>query len=238
MIGRARLRRATGGPNHAQSASIALPRGERSAWNVIEQVLGRTGMRCLITAGPHHLDWRSFRGNFLNMGYIMVDVEADGPIPGDFSMISFGAVVVRTPLLLTFHGQLRPISDRWVPEALAVSGFSREQTLGFPEPRSVMLLFQSWLQEHGSGRPLFISDNNGFDWQFINWYFHHFVGSNPFGFSSTNLGSLYKGVVRDTTKNFKHLRRTRHTHHPVDDAMGNAEALLAIQAEYELKMSL
>jgi len=172
------------------------------------------------------------------MSYIMVDVEADGPIPGDFSMVSFGAVVVRAPLSLTFYGQLRPISDRWVPEALAVSGFSREQTLAFPEPQSVMLLFQSWLQEHGGGRPIFISDNNGFDWQFINWYFHHFVGSNPFGFSSTNLGSLYKGVVRDTTKNFKHLRRTRHSHHPVDDAMGNAEALLAIQAEYGLKISL
>lgn len=117
-----------------------------------------------------------------------MDVEADGPIPGDFSMISFGAVVVRAPLSLTFYGKLRPISDRWVPKALAVSGFSREQTLAFAEPHPVMLLFQSWLQGHGGGRPIFISDNNGFDWQFINWYFHHLVGSNPFGFSSTNLG--------------------------------------------------
>ena len=62
-----------------------------------------------------------------------------------------------------------------------------------------------------------------------NWYFHHFTGANPFGFSSTNLGSLYKGLVRDTTKNFKHLRKTRHTHHPLDDARGNAEALLAMK---------
>ena len=28
------------------------------------------------------------------MTYIMVDVEADGPIPGDYSMVCFGAVVV------------------------------------------------------------------------------------------------------------------------------------------------
>jgi len=34
-------------------------------------------------------------------------------------------------------------------------------------------------------------------------------------------------LVQDTTKNFKHLRKTEHTHHPVDDARGNAEALLA-----------
>ena len=33
-------------------------------------------------------------------------------------------------------------------------------------------------------------------WQFINWYFHEFVGSNPFGHSSTNLGSLYKASSR------------------------------------------
>ena len=29
------------------------------------------------------------------MAYIMVDVESDGPIPGDYSMICFGAVLVR-----------------------------------------------------------------------------------------------------------------------------------------------
>ena len=61
-----------------------------------------------------------------------------------------------------------------------------------------MEAFARWLAAHSTGRPMFISDNNGFDWQFINWYFHHFLGKNPFGHSSTNLGSLYKGVVKDT----------------------------------------
>jgi len=37
--------------------------------------------------------------------------------------------------------------------------------------------------------------------------------------------------------NFKHLRKTRHSHNPVDDARGNAEALLGIKEEYGLKMS-
>jgi hypothetical protein len=87
------------------------------------------------------------------------------------------------------------------------------------------------------GHAIFISDNNGFDWQFINWYFHHFTGSNPFGFSSTNLGSLYKGVVKDMRASFKHLRKTRHTHHPVDDARGNAEAMLQINETYKLNIS-
>lgn len=170
----------------------------------------------------------------------MVDVEADGPIPGDYSMISFGAVKVEHGLQTTFYGKLKPISDKWIPEALAVSGFSREDTLKFDDPAQIMLDFRDWLKYTASanGKAMFIADNNGFDWQFINWYFYHFIGENPFGFSSTNLGSLYKGIVKDFRRNFKHLRKTKHTHNPVDDAVGNAEALLAIIDKYGLKMRL
>jgi exonuclease len=168
----------------------------------------------------------------------MVDIEADGPIPGDYSMVCFGAIVVEPSLEKTFYGQLKPISEKWIPDALKVSGFSREETLAFDDPKSVMEAFAKWLPTVSEGRPIFIADNNGFDWQFINWYFHHFLEKNPFGFSSVNLGSLYKGVVRDTFKNFKHLRKTKHTHHPVDDARGNAEALLQIKEKFDLKISL
>src|SRR5512134_2794959 len=54
------------------------------------------------------------------MSYVMVDIEADGPIPGDYSMICFGAVIVEPSLSKTFYGQLRPISEQWQPEALAI----------------------------------------------------------------------------------------------------------------------
>lgn len=166
----------------------------------------------------------------------MVDVESDGPIPGDYSMISFGAVLVDDTLDKTFYGKLKPISDKFIPEALAVSGHSREDTLGFDKPELVMYNFNSWIESVCKDRPIFISDNNGFDWMFICWYFHHFTGSNPFGHSSQNLGSLYKGIEKDTFKTFKHLRRTKHTHHPVDDAKGNAEALLVMKKELGLKI--
>lgn len=159
------------------------------------------------------------------MTYIMVDIEADGPIPGDYSMISIGAVVVEEGLQRRFKAELRPISPKFVPEALAVSGHTRDQTKAFPPASVGMKQFADWLTEVG-GRPKFISDNNGFDWMFVCWYFHHFMGSCPFGYSSTNLGSLYKGMVGDMKKNFKHLRQTKHTHDPVEDAVGNAEALL------------
>jgi len=171
------------------------------------------------------------------MSFFMVDIEADGPIPGDYSMVCFGAVLVEPSLSSTFYGRLRPISKNWIPEALEVSGFSREKTLRFDDPNTVMQRFAAWIGSETDGRPMFISDNNGFDWQFINWYFHHFAGENPFGHSSSNLGSLYKGVVKDMFKSFKHLRKTKHTHDPVDDARGNAEALLRIKQELGLKIS-
>ncbi len=47
-----------------------------------------------------------------------------------------------------------------------------------------------------------------------------------------------KGIVRDTFQNFKHLRKTAHTHNPVDDAKGNAEALLAMKDQLQLKIRL
>jgi hypothetical protein len=166
----------------------------------------------------------------------MVDIESDGAAPGLFSMVSLGAVVVEPGLSRTFYAQFRPISDQWVPEALAVSGHSREECMAFPSPEHGMQKFAAWLSEHGGNRPMFVSDNNGFDWQFVNYYFWRFTNGNPFGHSSTNLGSLYKGLVGDMSKNFKHLRKTRHSHHPVEDARGNAEAMLHLKAEMGLKI--
>ena len=169
------------------------------------------------------------------MTYVMVDVETDGPIPADYSMICLGAVVVDESLDKRFYGQLKPISEQWIPESLKISGFSRNQTQQFDDPKEVMEKFSAWIEVSCAGTPLFISDNNGFDWQFVNYYFHHFLGNNPFGFSSTNLGSLYKGLVKDTSKNFKHLRNSAHTHDPLDDAVGNAEALLHMIRKMDLR---
>lgn len=168
----------------------------------------------------------------------MVDVETDGAIPGDYSMISFGAVVVDEKLDRTFYGKLKPISDKYNPQALAVSGFSRAETEAFDDPKMVMTNFKNWILENSKGRPIFISDNNGFDWMFICWYFHHFIQENPFGFSSRRLADLYCGLEKDTFAKWKHLRKTAHTHNPVDDAMGNAEVLLMMKKEMGLKIVL
>jgi hypothetical protein len=166
------------------------------------------------------------------MPLIVVDVESDGPIPGIYSMVCFGAVIVDDYLDKTFYGQTKPISNTYQSEALKISGFSREQHLTFDDARTVMILFNSWINKYCNNykdRPIFISDNPCYDWQFINYYFHYFAGKNPFGFSGRRIGDLFCGMKHDMRASWKHLRKTKHDHNPVNDAIGNAEAILAMK---------
>ena len=166
------------------------------------------------------------------MSYIVVDVEADGAIPYNFSMVCFGAVIVEPTLSKTFYGKTKPVSDQWIPEALAVSGISRDEHETFDEPLKVMEDFEKWIIVNSNGKPTFISDNPAFDWQWINWYFHRYLGRNIFGYSARRIGDLYCGMKMDTGLNreWKKLyRKTAHDHNPVNDAKGNAEALLAMK---------
>lgn len=166
------------------------------------------------------------------MSYIVVDVESDGPIPHKYSMVCFGAVVVEPTLSKTFYARTKAISSKWNPEALAISGFTREQHEAFDEPAEVMQRFADWLAEKSTNTPVFISDNLAYDWQWINYYFHYFLGYNPFGFSGRRIGDLYCGMKMDVRLNRewkKLMRKTKHDHNPVNDAIGNAEALLAMK---------
>ncbi len=166
------------------------------------------------------------------MSYIVVDIEADGPIPGEYSMIAVGAVLVTPKLDQTFQAYMRPITDKWEPSALEVTKLTREECLAYDEPNGIMYEFLSWVERVKGHNATFISDNPAFDWQFVNYYFHKYVGRNPFGFSARRIGDLYCGMKMHAGKNHewkKNLRKTEHTHDPLDDAMGNAEALLAMQ---------
>ena len=86
--------------------------------------------------------------------------------------------------------------------------------------------FEEWLKRVCKGRPVFVSDNPAYDWQFVNYYFHYFLGHNPFGHSARRISDFYAGLVGDfsKTQKWKRLRVTSHDHNPVNDAMGNVEA--------------
>jgi hypothetical protein len=90
--------------------------------------------------------------------YFSCDIEADGPIPGPYSMVSFGLSVAGTydgqtfephhPFARTFYAELKPISDEYVPEALAVSGLDRERLMREgQDPAVAMSAAAEWVRE-------------------------------------------------------------------------------------------
>ena len=161
--------------------------------------------------------------------HIVLDVESDGPCPGIYNMISFGLVCVGD-LTSGFLGEVAPVINApGIAEAREVSGISFAAQKRYRAPETVMKDANSWLEEIvGVGkRPVFWSDNPAYDWQFWNWYCHKFLGANPAGFSARRIGDLDAGRRGEplNTSAFKKRRETAHTHNPVDDARGNAEAL-------------
>lgn len=170
------------------------------------------------------------------MVMISVDVEADGPCPGMYSMISLGACTV-SPRLVTFKVDLKPETDKWKPEHLSSIGLTREETMSYPPVKEGLILFQDWLVRNSEPgeKLILVSDNLAFDWQFVNYYSHKYLGSNPFGYSGRGIGDIYTGCVKALRAPWKQFRKTEHTHKADDDAKGNAEALLYILGRFNIK---
>jgi len=163
--------------------------------------------------------------------YISVDIQAAGPIPVEYSMLSIGACVVGSPEV-SFYIELKPINDRFIPEALAVSGFSLEQLkISGIEPSEGMKSFCKWIEDTATEiMPIFVGFNAPFDWQFINWYFHTFLGRNPFGINAIDIKAYYMGFSGSTWVNTPSSRlpswlqpAPHKKHYALDDAIAQAE---------------
>lgn len=159
--------------------------------------------------------------------YIMVDVETNGPIPGDYSMTSLGAVIVDEKLDKTFKINIKPISEKFDP-----SRVRPEHQINSVEAKEAMQKFKEWILNNSLGEPIFISDNNGFDWMFVCWYFWHFLNENPFGYSSQNLNSLNKGLNKDLSAKLDLLRERKLTHDALEDAKDNAKIFLKLKDNF------
>lgn len=170
--------------------------------------------------------------------YVSVDIEADGPIPADFSMVQLGASVVGQPEL-TFNRYLRPMTDQWDREALRRINLDRELLLSRGEdPLKVMLDFEQWVQKLSvKGRTVFAAFNAPFDWMFVHWYLIHFLHRNRFGISGKDIKAFYMGALGlelwSETRKDKILTvfkpKLPHTHDALDDALEQGELLLNIQ---------
>lgn len=175
------------------------------------------------------------------MSLYVVDVEADGPVPGLYSMVSFAAMKVQDDVknAPSFRANTAPITDKWIPEALAVSKVTREQHLRFPENKIAMIDFVEFIKKTNIGKPIFMSDNPCFDWQWINYYFTLNEIQNPFGFSGRRIGDFYAGLERNwfVGGKWRKFRKTAHTHDPLDDVRGNVEAFVAFCQKHKIRYS-
>lgn len=192
-----------------------------------------------------------------------VDVEATGPIPSPYSMLSIGACVVGNPDTC-FYAELTPMSaEVFVPEAvrIGVQGlkllegapaemdyrkreFSPEATLRYLKSeatprRTAMRRFARWVKEAaGDKRPIFAADNPVFDGMFTFWYLHQFAGVNPFFHSGIAMNSVCKGIARDMRSSLKRLKlkAPRGTNHnALDDARHNAMLFEQALAKYDMR---
>ncbi|MET9341779.1 exonuclease [Nonomuraea sp. NPDC003804] len=180
--------------------------------------------------------------------YFSVDVEADGPIPGPYSMLSFGLAVAGTfdgtsfqamdPAKDTFYAELQPISETYDPEALGVSGLDRAKLVADGQaPRDAMNAAAAWIAgraDEAQASPVFAAYPLGYDWMWMYWYFMTFADEgSPFGHSRClDMKTLYAAkastpIVRSTKRTMpSHLLSARpHTHNALDDAIEQAELL-------------
>jgi hypothetical protein len=180
--------------------------------------------------------------------YISADIESDGPIPGTYSMLSFGLAAVAT-----FDGErvqrldarsnaryweLKPITERFDVEALAVNGLDRERLLRLGEqPETAMPAAAEWVDAVAAGRrPVLVAYPVAFDWMFLHWYFETFGGSSPFGHSgAVDVRSLYMGAAAVPFSNSSKKEmpadlqpRTAHTHHALEDAIEQGQLFVNI----------
>lgn len=165
--------------------------------------------------------------------YISVDVEAAGPIPGQYSLLSIGACVVGESQK-RFYVELKPISDDFTEQALAVAGLPLDKLRqDGEEPAAAMAAFERWVSSvtPADARPVFVAFNATFDWMFTHYYFVRFLGRDPFGFSALDIKAFYMGMMGTswtaTSKSRidkRFLPNLPHTHQALEDAIWQGKA--------------
>lgn len=176
--------------------------------------------------------------------YFSADVETDGPIPGPYSMLSFAIVYAGSFDGVDFqrptnynrgiYRELKPISEDYQREALAVNGLDRARLqIEGGAPSDVMTDAAEWVRQiSGGAKPVLVAYPMSFDWTWLYWYFVRFsrIGS-PFDYSrcfdiKTAWAVKARQPISESGRSRLpgHLKSHRyHTHHALDDAIEQAE---------------
>ena len=183
--------------------------------------------------------------------YVSTDVEADGPIPGLFSMLSFGsaAYLADKTLVSTFTANLETLPDATTdPKTMA---WWKTQPKGWEAcrqnliaPETAMKEYVAWLNSL-PGKPVFVAYPAGFDFTFIHWYLIKFVGENPFSHSALDIKTyamaMLKSEYRETTKRKMPAhwfdQKLKHLHIALEDAIEQGELFCNMLAEQTKTLS-
>lgn len=137
--------------------------------------------------------------------YFSVDVEASGPVPGLYNLVSIGAVAVGRnasiwePQKDPFYVELKPLSPGFDPGAMAIHGIPRERLEGEgARPIDAMRRLTRFVEERvgsSGARPAFVGHNAVFDWAYISYYYEYHYLPNPFGYKALELKSFAAGCL-------------------------------------------
>lgn len=165
--------------------------------------------------------------------YVSTDIEADGPIPGPHSMLSFASAAYRgdKTLIGTFEANLTLLPDaRGDPKTMAWWQTQPEAwaacRANLREPAAVMPEYVAWLKSL-PGKPVFVAYPAAYDFMFVYWYLMRFAGESPFSHSALDiktyamalLGIEYRASVKRNMP-AKWFDDLPHTHIALDDAKG------------------
>lgn len=142
------------------------------------------------------------------MVYLSVDVEASGPFPGIFSLVSIGAVVVRSDSTgqwwadekLGYYAELQPMEGAAELEAATkIHGLSTPYLLEHARPpKEVMEEFALFFKdlEKRFKKVIPAAWPSSFDAPYLGWYLQHFTGDNAIGWSAFDIPSYGMGLFR------------------------------------------
>jgi len=129
--------------------------------------------------------------------------------------------------------ELKPISERYESEALAVNGLDRDELARTGvDPNEAMREADRWVRENaGDARAVLVAYPVAFDWAFLYWYFIRYNASSPFGFSSClDIRTFYQARALTPFDSSSQramppwlLPTAEHTHNAADDALEQAE---------------
>lgn len=135
--------------------------------------------------------------------FFCVDIEASGPVPALFNMVSIGAVPVRfsdgawRPESERFYVELKPIAPGFDRSAMKIHGITREhlekEGVEAAEGMQRLAAFVERITRPDGGRAVFVGHNAVFDWSFIAYYYERFGMPNPFGYKGLDTKSLAMG---------------------------------------------